>query len=164
MNQNSLDELGPEFTREAWYGLVFRWYALDREGNIGFFDAGYLPIPKIVVNDEGDYRSMHEFFANLCSATDAQIAPVLQRLRTGSGTFVETDGWHADASKGAFVFDEIEHIGKRYARGYLRCATPRIRLAFKELPPPIRETLSRIRFPITFSRVDELDVTQYFNC
>lgn len=152
----------PDFDRDAYYGLVFRWYGIDCADNIAVFDSGYLTIPKRVFYDESEYRAVDAFMTELLPFTEAQIAPELATQTMANGRLVDTDDWHSDASRGLFVYDEIEYVGSRYARGYFRAASPIAPLQLKALPESIQRTLMELRFPLNFSQSVEIEVERYF--
>lgn len=52
----------PEFRRDTWYGLIFRWYGVDKNDCIAIFETGELPIPKDVFSNEDNYRELGLFF------------------------------------------------------------------------------------------------------
>ena len=70
-----------EFARDAYYGLGFRWYATDSAGNLAVFGADELPIPKIVFNNENDYKELDSFFMNLPKITSSKLVKKFEEIK-----------------------------------------------------------------------------------
>lgn len=157
-------EKPPEFRREAWYGLMFRWYGVDKIGNITIFESGELPIPQKIFTDESAYRELDIFFRNLPQITVANTIDELKREKNAAGNPIDFTNWIYEASKGLFFFDEIDSIGIWHIYGYHLIVTPEIKIHFNSLPVRIQKLLEPFRFPIIFSDTKEIEVRNYFAC
>lgn len=155
----------PEFRRDAWYGLIFRWYGIDKLGDIAIFETGELPIPKAVFTNEVDYKELEMYFRQLPQITTSQITGKMSKLKTASG---KTLGFSDDLSTsncGLYFIDEVDtFLDQEYLYGYYLLAVPNKKLNINVLPEKIQHLLSPYQFPIVFSDIEKVDVTKYFNC
>src|SRR5690349_7323029 len=157
MTLNSNKEVS-SFSRESYYGLEFIWYGVDRIGNIGFFEAGELPIPSKVFNNESLYKELDSFFQNLPQITDSEVTEKMKDLRTASGGEPDFTGFLIEANRGIFYFNEMDtFIKEEYIYGYYLMVKPLKNLHFSNLPERIQERLDLFRFPIIFSDVEKID-------
>ena len=158
-------EVPPLFRRDAWYGLIFRWYGVDAAGNIAIFETGEQPVPKAVFSSESAYRDVDVFFRSLPQITTAEISITAKRLRTASGNPVNPSIWLDEASKGLYYIDEIDtHNENEYLYGYYLTAIPDEKLNASDLPEKIKHLLSPYHFPVVFAGIEKIDVTKYFEC
>jgi hypothetical protein len=154
----------PEFKRHAWYGLIFRWYGVDKIGNIAIFETGELPVPKKVFENEDNYREIDLFFRNLPKITTASIAKV-NELKTVTGDSVDFSDTISEASIGLFFIHELDtFVGKEFLYGYYLFAIPSQKIAFNALPLRIQELIEPYRLPVIFSEISNIKVENYLDC
>jgi hypothetical protein len=155
----------PEFKRDAWYGLIFRWYGVDKIGNIAIFETGELPVPKHIFENEDNYREIDLFFRNLPKITTASLAVQLTGLKTVTGNSVDFSDAISDANKGLFFIHEMDtYVGKEYLYGYYLLAIPIQKIAFNTLPLRIQELLEPCRLSVIFSEISNIKVENYLEC
>lgn len=164
----------PEFRRDAWYGLIFRWYGVDAVGNIAVFQTGELPIPKAVFADEDAYRKLDLYFRGLPRVTKGKVAEKVKELRTVSGDEIDYSDYLAESAKGLFCIDEIDtythrkksfgYIEREEWYGYYLTTIPENPLNIKDLPGEISRLLESYYFPLEFSDAVKVIVTKYLDC
>jgi hypothetical protein len=155
----------PEFNRDAWYGLIFRWYGVDKIGNIAIFETGELPIPKIVFENEDNYREIDLFFRSLSKITTASLADGISELKTVTGDSVDFSGTISESSSGLFFIHEMDtFMGKEYLYGYYLMVIPNQKIAFNGIPHRIQELIEPYRLPVIFSEISKINVEKYLDC
>jgi hypothetical protein len=155
----------PEFKRDAWYGLIFRWYGVDKIGNVAIFETGELPIPKEVFKNESSYRELDLFCRRLPKTTQATVPDEMSRLRTATGDLVDCSNWLDESSQGFFYIDELDTYGEnKYLYGYYVKAIPNNKLYFNTLPSRIQELIEPYRMPVIFSEISNIKVENYLDC
>lgn len=137
-----------EFTRD------WDWYACDKEGNIGnFTTAGLRALPQAVKEDrEAAERVIRFFLSEVPESCDFSVC---------SGAEADAGGWSKPgarerflqsfigmARKGAFSYN-TEMVYGHDAKYYL-VARPECPLRLSDLPPEIRDIISRLRAPLAF--------------
>lgn len=149
----------PLFEREAWLGLMFRWYGVDKNGHLAAFESGELPIPKLVFRDENVYRELDLFFRELETIT---VGTFMEGVPQGNRELNEM--WLNEAGKGLNCFDDIDTINSRTVYGYYLIAVPGSKLTLSDLPERIQDLIRPITFPIAFGERNELEPRDFFAC
>lgn len=164
----------PEFNRIAWYGLIFRWYGIDKNGDIAIFETGELPIPKNIFTDKNAYRELDSFFRQLPKITSATVVTELLEIKKANGDSIDYSDYLSESGKGLFFIDEIDtYINKKRTFGFVEQeiwygyyvkTVPNNKLNVKNLPEKIRNLLDPYYFPIEFSSIKKIDVTKFLDC
>ena len=164
----------PEFRRDAWYGSIFRWYGVDRNGCIAIFETGELPIPKDVFSNEDNYRELDLFFRQLPQITTAQITEKVKILRKVNGDCIDYTDCLNESSRGLFFIEEKDtfiyqkksfgFIEREDWYGYYLITIPEVKLTIQDLSERIRNLLEPYQFPIDFSEIEKIDITKYLIC
>jgi hypothetical protein len=153
-----LDELMTEINTSEELAQDWDWYACDQEGHVGHFTtAGLRTLPRAVKKDrEGTEHLTQYFFNEAQDRGGYSVRP---------GAEADAGGWQQPGSrerflksfvemarKGAFSYN-TEMVHGRGAKYYL-VAKPERPLRIADLPPAIREMVSRVRMPISFAATE----------
>lgn len=164
MNDPIIEETeNAEFNRRAWYGLIFRWYAVDDIGELAVFESGYLPIPDRVFNDRRAYEMLDRHLRHRPLVTSARIAPGIRLEHDSVGENEYFEMCQRESSKGLYFFDENEQGGWISARSYHLVTVPDQPLMIEQLPTEIRMELEYYRLPVRFCEQPMLEIERFLH-
>src|SRR5690242_3867236 len=122
----------------AAHSMDTAWYAVDRDGHVGFFDTGeegHLPRGALTVDD-------------------ASLPPLPEELRDGLFTFYY--GVNNGGEDSAYVF---------FIQPYARTSVPAQPLHIDQLPPRLREAYGRFRFDsLRFAEAEHVQPWEFAVC
>jgi len=164
MTDSIIRETGEvEFNRHAWYGLIFRWYAVDDIGELALFESGYLPIPDRVFNDRRAYEMLDRHLRQRAPFTTARIASGFMLEHAGTGTLEYFEICKQESSKGLYFFDECDQGGWISAHSYHLVTIPEQPLMIEQLPAEIRMELEYYRLPVRFCEQRMLEIERFLH-
>ena len=155
------------FDRDSFYGVDFKWFAVDSTGAIAQFTTGHSPIPKKVFSDKESFDQANNFFENLPNRTKAKLTTKYEKYLTPSKVGFTSP--LVEAKRGLFIFEEFseirnEKIYTTYNPEYELYAFPLKKLNIHDLTPEIQMFLSSFVIDIEFSQNSIIDVRNYFEC
>ena len=130
--------------RVDWYGVDFTWYAVDTDGHVAQFTAGYAPIPTAVFVDETLATKADEYFDTAPETSAAQLA---RGYRLGASA--DASAFLRPARRGLFLFSET---GAQGNPTYRLVGTPSKPVLAETLAPNIKRAVTVVRFDLHFFR------------
>jgi hypothetical protein len=144
---NTIDSI-EEFDRD------WDWFAVDPDGMIGHFTtAGMRPLPKAVKQDRNAAMRLIKYFVE--EAPESTPYSVRFEAEKDSG------GWRDEAGRQRYLKDyaKMASVGlysydtptSGATTNYFLVASPKHSLKFDQLPPEIRDLVTRTKSPYPFS-------------
>lgn len=146
----SVFKAGANGDRPDW--AVVEWYAQDRYGRLGVFEAVGQPILRATFSDLNVYLAVKEAVYQLPRVTTAMVFK--------EGTCQQTAWCRELAERGLYIFASWE--GSDWQKGYRLEASPEVPLRAEQLPALPSEWFSRLclkRADFELAKVHALDLS-----
>lgn len=149
-----------DFSREAFYGICFYWFAVDCEERIGIFTAGYSPVPRLIF--DGGSRGYERYRDMLLDLPETSGAVLSAHCRAVGRQLpgVDFSENEAESRRGFFSFEESGQGGP-----YRLYCSPTRPLLLDEAPTDVREELKKLTIDGVLFRENALiDIRDHFDC